>query len=163
VTPLSNYELVTIIAVSCTKNCHQVQEEDYKWTIQPELSDEEFIFDYEKDTRHGRIGHKFMINEKALTPGVYTVTVDMKNELGVGGQASIRIEYARPPIVSDCKITPGKGDTFNTMYIMGCTQKPPEEKYFYELYAKEPDGTFLSGFGGSDSDVCRFHGWGVDS
>jgi hypothetical protein len=140
VTDVSNHKLVTFVEVACNNNCKGIQEKFYKWTIEPKPKSAQFSFDYKKNSRNGRTGFKFIIERNALKPGNYTITVELKSDMGHHGFASINLEYGAPANVKECKIKPESGDTLSTDYQLKCIQDPPNEKNFYELFVKDKDG-----------------------
>ncbi|CAH1383288.1 unnamed protein product [Tenebrio molitor] len=86
---VSNHKLVTFVEVTCHKNCDDIREEFYKWTIEPKPKSAQFSFDYNKHSRNGRTGSKFIIEKNVLKPGTYTISVELKSDVGHHGLASI--------------------------------------------------------------------------
>jgi hypothetical protein len=137
---VSNHKLVTFVEVTCHKNCDDIREEFYKWTIEPKPKSAQFSFDYNKHSRNGRTGSKFIIEKNVLKPGTYTISVELKSDVGHHGLASIDLEFGAPANVKECKTIPESGDTLSTQYQLKCIQDPPNERNFYELFVKDKDG-----------------------
>lgn len=90
-----------------------------------------------KHTHFGRHGSKLSIVQNTLQAGgKYLITLKLESGAKRIGMTTMAIEYATPPSVDKCEITPALGLSLTTKFKFHCNEKPPlEPKNFYQFFS----------------------------